>query len=314
MVIPTVFIVGAPRCGTTSLAAYLDSHPRIFLSKPKEPHHFCSDLDIRLRPYGDRGRYLELFHRAGASQLAGEASVMYLYSKVAPHAIREMSPSAKIIIMLRDPVEMVRSLHTHNMLLGNEDLPDFQEALAAEADRRQGRRISWTCFGPAGLQYRALGKYTAYVRRYQEVFGRDGVKCILFDDFKKDPEKTYRETLAFLGLEADRLPEFKVLNEQHRWRSPRLGRAMMAMFGVACTLCSYLPTRILRRAVVATVAIAFFLSIKPNLAKARRPAIAPEVQDALRQEFREDVEQLADLIGRDLSSWLQPEPARLASA
>ena len=91
----------------TSLTAYLDTHPRLFWSKPKEPHHFCTDLDIRLRPYADRRKYLELFHRAGENQQAGEASVMYLYSKAAPLGIRELSPSAKIIIMLRDPVEMV---------------------------------------------------------------------------------------------------------------------------------------------------------------------------------------------------------------
>ena len=313
MVIPTVFIVGAPRCGTTSLAAYLDAHPRIFMSKPKEPHHFCPDLDLRLRPYADRGKYLELFHGAGDAQLAGEASILYLYSKTAPHAIRELSPSARIIIMLRDPVEMVRSMHAHNLLLGNEDLPDLGEALAAEAERRQGRRLSWMCFGPAALQYSALGKYTENVRRYQEVFGRDRVKCILFDDLRKEPEKTYRETLAFLGLEPGALPEFKVLNERKEWRSPWLGRAMVATFSLVYTACSHLPTRILRKVVLTTLGILFVLAIQLNLTKARRSPLSAEVQEKLRQLFRDDVDQLASLIGRDLSSWLQPEPAGLGA-
>src|SRR5437667_3513745 len=100
LTIPTVFIVGAPRCGTTSLAAYLASHPQVFMSKAKEPHHFGSDLDVRWRPYADRRRYLQLFERARDGQQAGEASVFYLYSKTAAREIRQLSPSATIIIML----------------------------------------------------------------------------------------------------------------------------------------------------------------------------------------------------------------------
>lgn len=278
------------------------------MSQPKEPYHFGSDLEIRLRPYADRRRYLELFHGAGAAQQAGEASVLTLYSKTAPHEIRELSPSARIIIMLRDPVEMVRSMHAHNLLLGNEDLPDLEQALAAEAERRRGRRISWTCFGPAALQYRALGKYAEPVRRYRGVFGRDRVRCILFDDLKNDPERTYRETLAFLGLEPAGLPEFKAHNGQQRWRSQRAGRATMTTFSICHHLSTHLPTRILRRSMLAALAILFYLPMRANLATARPSPISAELRDALRQVFREDVEQLAGLLGRDLSSWLQPEP------
>jgi hypothetical protein len=314
LAIPSVFIVGAPRCGTTSLAAYLDAHPRMFICKPKEPHHFCSDLDLRLRPYGRRRNYLELFDRAGGEQLAGEASVLYLYSKVAPAAIREFSPSARIIILLRDPVEMVGSMYAHNRLLGNEDLPDLGQALAAEADRRLGRRLSWSCFGPAGLQYSALGKYAENVRRYQEVFGPDRVKCILFEDLKNDPEKTYRETLDFLGLEPDGLPEFKVLNDRKAWRIPLVGRLIVAAFSLVYALCAHLPTKFLRRLLHFIIGIAFVLSSRLNVRRARPSPPSTEVQDALRQLFREDVERLAGLIGRDLSSWLQPEPAGLGRA
>lgn len=280
----------------------------MFLSKPKEPHHFCPDLDIRLRPYADRRKYLELFHGAGDSQQAGEASVLYLYSKTAPHEIQEFSPSARIIIMLRDPVEMVCSLHTHNFLLGYEDLPDLEQALAAEAERRLGRRLSSTCNVPAALQYSALGKYAEHVRRYQEVFGRDRVRCILFDDLKNDPERTYRETLAFLGLEPAGLPEFKAHNERQRWRNQRVGRAMATTFVLVHHLCARLPTRIFRKSVLSTLGILFYFATKTNLTKARPSPISAELRDALRQVFREDVEQLAGLLGRDLSSWLQPQP------
>ena len=188
----------------------------------------------------------------------------------------------------------MRSLHTHNVLMGSEDLPDLAEALAAEPDRRLGRRLPWTCFVPAGLQYSSLGKYTTHVRRYLEVFGSDRVKCILFDDLKNDAEKTYRETLAFLGIEPlAGSPDFKVFNDQQGWRFQRLGWATIATSSLVYTLCSHLPTRILRRLAHALLGVFFFLSIKPNLTKARRRPISAEVQETLRHAFREDVEQLA---------------------
>ena len=283
------------------------------MSKPKEPCHFGSDLDVRWRPYADRRRYLQLFERARDGQQAGEASVFYLYSKTAAREIRQLSPSARIIIMLRDPVEMVCSWHAHALLLAQEDLPDLGQALAAEADRRQGRRISSTCFLPPALQYSVLGKYSEHVRRYQEVFGRDRVKCILFEDLKQDPEGTYRETLAFLGLPPARLPDFKAHNERQQWRSQQVGRAFMAALWRGHSLCDKLPTRILKNIAFATLGIPLVLLAKVNVRKARRPDISADLRNTLRQEFREDVERLAGVLGRDLSSWLQPETKGLAA-
>src|SRR6266571_3292554 len=222
MVIPNLFIVGAPRCGTSSMHIYLSHHRQVFMSKAKEPHHFGSDLEMRWRPFADRARYLELFQGARDGQIAGESSVLYLYSKNAPRDIQALSPSAKIIIMLRDPVEMVPSLHTHNLFLLYEDLTDLKEALAAEDDRRAARRIPSTCLLPLSLQYTTLGRYAEHVRRYREAFGPDRVKCILVQDLKSDPERVYAETLAFLGLEPATGPAFNAHNQQQRWRSRRV--------------------------------------------------------------------------------------------
>ena len=312
MAIPTVFIVGAPRCGTTSLAAYLASHPRVFLCEPKEPHHFGADLDIRLRPYADRRRYLELFDDAEDAQQAGEASVLYLYSKTAPYEIQELSPSAKIIIMLRDPVEMVCSLHAHNLLVGHEDLPDLEQALAAEPERRRGRRISSTCFLPTALQYSALGKYAEHVVRYQEAFGCDRVKCILFEDLKNDPERTYLETLSFLGLEQGGAPDFRVHNERMRWWSRRAGRAIMTTYSLGYSLLAKLPLKTMRASALGALGVLFYFSTRLNLRKAQPSTASAELLDALGEVFREDVERLSGVLNRDLSSWVRPQPGGLA--
>jgi len=284
------------------------------MSEPKEPHHFGSDLDIRLRPFADRRKYLELFHRAGEGQRAGEASVMYLYSETAPRQIQELSPSARIIVMLRDPVEMVSSLHAHNLMAGYEDLPDLEQALAAEEERRQGRRISATCFFPAMLQYRAIGKYAENVRRYLEVFGPDRVRCILIDDLKSDPRKTYLETLSFLGLEPAALPEFKAHNERQEWRNRRTGRVGLASILFLYSVCSHLPTRALRKAVRTTLGLPYYLLMRTNLTKAQASPLSPELRARLCETFREDVARLGGLLGRDLSTWLQPERAAVVAA
>ena len=136
---PNFFIVGAPKCGTSALYEYLGAHPEIFMSPYKEPHFFGSDLQQRWRP--TKSQYFSCFAKARDEKRVGEASVHYLYSKCAAAEIKEFCPEARIIIMLRDPVEMLYSLHSQSIFSGNEVINDFEEALEAEADRKLGRRI-----------------------------------------------------------------------------------------------------------------------------------------------------------------------------
>jgi hypothetical protein len=293
---------------------YLAHHPRVFMSKIKEPHHFGSDLPFAFRPYADRARYLELFDKARHDQIAGEASVEYLYSKAAPREIQELSPSAKIIIMLRDPVELVRSAHVHNLYHMNEDLTELEEALAAEDDRRRGRRIPSTCLAPLTLQYTTLARYAEHVQRYRETFGPDRVKCILFEDLKREPDRVYAETLAFLGLEPANAPDFKVHNGQQTWRSRRVARIVIISFWRALRLSYSLPTKQLRWSALILTILLFALPMKANTTAASQSPLPPRLRAALRERFRDDVERLAELLGRDLSSWLQPDTKGLAAA
>lgn len=134
---PNFFIVGAPKCGTTSLYEYLRSHPQVFMPEKKEPEHFSDDLDWRnvmLRHrVADRDDYLSLFDPAPAHAAAvGEASTWYLFSEAAAGAIHDFNPEARIIIMLRDPVKMMYSLHGQFLKDCNEVIEDFAQAIAAE--------------------------------------------------------------------------------------------------------------------------------------------------------------------------------------
>ena len=131
---PNFFIVGAAKCGTTSLYRYLRQHPDVFMPEQKEPNFFGSDLSYRF-PRISQARYLSCFAKAKGETRIGEATTIYLYSEKAAEEIKAFSPEAKIIIMLRNPVDVLYSYHSQQLYSGNEDIPDFEEALRAEVDR-----------------------------------------------------------------------------------------------------------------------------------------------------------------------------------
>ena len=223
---PNFFIVGAPRCASTFMYTYLREHPDVFMPEHKDPRFFCSDLDsgtdadagIFVR---DEDEYLALFADTGGASRVGEACVFNLYSTVAAARIKAASPDARIIILLRDPVEQMVSFHAVRRRNATEDL-DFEEALAAEADRREGRCLPRLARNIKMYQYRAVASYTDQVARYFDAFGRDNVHVIIFEDFVRQPAASYRATLEFLGVDPDFQPDFDVVNANSANISPRL--------------------------------------------------------------------------------------------
>src|SRR5271165_4331492 len=145
---PDVFIVGAPKCGTSAMDQYLAAHPQVFMAQ-KEMHGFGADLRFGAQFYRrDLAAYLDEFASRKGEIRAGEASVWYLFSKQAAAEIHAFNPEARIIIMLREPAEMLYSLYSQFRFDGNEHLRTFEEALAAEDDRRAGRRMTRQTYFP----------------------------------------------------------------------------------------------------------------------------------------------------------------------
>src|SRR5262245_27125154 len=124
---PDVFIVGAPRCGTTAMWQYLGDHPDVYMSPRKEPWFFCRDLRFSDPIPRTLDAYLANFAEAREQARVGEASAWYLYSREAATAIKAFSPAARIIVMLRDPVAVMHSLHDLHVYAGTEDIADFAE-------------------------------------------------------------------------------------------------------------------------------------------------------------------------------------------
>ena len=219
---PNFFIVGAPKSGTTAMYEYLRAHPDIFMPLLKEPYFFGDDLIYQV-PRLSEADYLDLFSMAHGPKRRGEASVTYLYSKKAAEEIADFDPEARIIIMLRNPVEMIYSLHSQVFFTGSEDIEQFEVALAAEPDRKRGHRIPDNCRIVDFLFYREFVKYSDQVQRYLHTFGSEQVHIIIFDDFKRDVPQTYRTALGFLGVdESFRPPTFEPVNRNKIRRYPGL--------------------------------------------------------------------------------------------
>jgi sulfotransferase family protein len=142
---PNFFILGAPKCGTTSLARWLGDHPNIFMAPQKEPHFFNTD---DRRGVATLVEYEDLFRNAQREHVAvGEASVWYLSSSQAVRNILQYNPNARFIVMVRNPIEMAPALHGEMLISGLECIKDFSRAWNAQEERRQGLHLpalSWT--------------------------------------------------------------------------------------------------------------------------------------------------------------------------
>jgi hypothetical protein len=292
---PDVFIVGAFKAGTTSLYEYLRAHPQIFMSVPKEPTYFGADLSARYRRMSEQ-EYLRLFRAARPDQRAGEATPWYLYSSSAAAEIKAFEPLARIVIMLRNPVDVMFSQHSQLLFNQREDLTDFGAALDAEPDRLRGERIPQGAIRPESLFYRRSVRFPEQVRRYLDVFGASAVHFIVFDDLVADAAGVYRSTLEFLGVDPTFPLDQTVYNASRGVRSGVVQRAIFApppalrsLFG---RLRRFAPLHRVRDALV-----------NANSKAATRRAMDPQLRAALTAEFAPQVAELGALIGRDLSAW-----------
>jgi hypothetical protein len=295
--LPDFFIVGAPKCGTTALYDYLRQHPQVFMPFHKEPLYFGSDLHHR---YGrlTSQEYAAIFRDARPDQRIGEASAWYLYSREAANEIRAAAPSAQIIIMLRNPVDVMYAQHSQLLFNEQEAIADFAEALAAEEDRAHGRRLPPGPLRPENRLYRRMARFSEQVERYIGAFGRSCVHVIVHEDLLSDTPRAYRQTLEFLGVDPEFTPVFAPSNENKRSRNRILQRLIYdppLVRGLVPRLRRYRWAHALRARLLAA-----------NSVRAPRRQMDPQLRTQLTREFSSEVERLGQLIDRDLSAWSGP--------
>jgi len=243
-------------------------------------------------------QYEALYRDAEPHQLLGDASASVIHSDVAIDRILERSPQAKFIVLVRDPVAAVRSFHgelLHNL---NEDVSNFECAWRLQTERAEGRQIPTTCREPRFLQYREIFDYREQLPAFFEKVTAEQRLILVFEEFFADPLTSYRQVLAFLGLEDDGRTEFHAVNaaRRHRFRwlaeihrkmvdgNGRLYRGLRgSLSGVGIH-----PSNILAR-----------FNRKPG----GKPAISAAFEAELREHFRPDVETVEHLLGRSIEHW-----------
>lgn len=294
---PEFFIVGAPKCGTTAMADYLGQHPEIGMCPRKETHVFATDLSERMamrrgqKPMS-RERFLELFADLQGDRLRGEASVWHLYSTAAAAEIAEFEPRAKIIVMLRSPVEMLPSLHSQFVFVGIEPVEDFAAAFRLDPERERSG-------APPGFpprSYRSATRYGEQVRRYLEVFGRERLHVIVYDDFRDDTLGAYRETCRFLGVDPGFEPSIEVVNPNTRVRSRVMRRFVRRPPEWLRPALHRVTSEGARRGVARAM-------IRWNTSVGRRAPLADDVRTELAEEAAREAGELEELLGLDVGGW-----------
>jgi hypothetical protein len=279
---PNLFIAGAPRCGTTSLHAWLSAIPGVFMSRIKEPN-FYSRVVIGedhplVRPIRDEAAYLALFAGAGDARYRGEASPNYLEDPEAPTMIERSSPGARVIVSLRDPVER---LFSHYLMLRNNCVmgtfaEEVRRGLVIEDKRNQPVPDATT------------GLYAAQVERYRAVFG-PRFKPLVFEEWMKDVEGTMRDLLAFLGIDHE-IEGFA--EPPQRGHSEVRGAFVRYLFGnrvISRTAEALVPYRVRK-----FVRNALLVKSVP------KPEMDSETRQFLVEYYRDDVRRLEALLGRPL--------------
>jgi hypothetical protein len=290
---PNFFIIGAPKCGTSAMHEYLTEHPQIFMSRLKEPHHYAADFP----GYGfDKDDYLKLFRPARPEhQFRGESSVYYLYSDVALPRLMHERPDARIVVMLRNPCELVYSLHAQHLVGLTEDLSDFREAWEAQDARLRGERVPPHCPEARLLQYRKIGALGEQLARARQHVPAKQLHVILFDDFKRDPKQSHDRVLQFLNLPLEGCTNFRRINPNTQLRS-RWIRALLDQRRIPAILRRWgreIGLHQVHRAM-----------LKINEFPVERPPLDPEMRRELVAAFQDDVGHLSDQVQRDLSHWL----------
>lgn len=286
MRMPNFIIIGTQKAGTTAIYNYLKQHPKIYMPPFKEPHFFSFKGEQKphwgIKTLED---YQALFQDATSEQIIGEASTWYLYSQTAAECIRDHIPDVKLIAILRNPVERAYSSWAFRLQCGWESINDFQQALQAESQRIY-ENYEWD------FHYLQAGFYYHQIKRYFDLFSRDQIKIILYEDFKTDPISTLQDIYEFVGVDKILIPDISIKHNVTYLPKNNFANLIMTRKSIIKDIFkSILPRQL-------TQAVAHQLR-KDN--KVQLPPLSSEVKQDYLALYQEDISKLEQLINRDLS-------------
>ncbi|MCV7265157.1 sulfotransferase family protein [Mycolicibacterium poriferae] len=298
--VPNLFIVGAPRCGTTSLHNYIAQHPECYMSRLKEPGYF-SRHRVRESIRGANPSvwtydwYLSLFADAKPNHLiVGESSTSYLRDEAALAEIQSKIHDPRIIAMVRDPVKLISSYYHFLQFSGWETAPTLEAAWRLQDERCAGRVDSASANRPDTLAYRNLAQLGAQTERLLQLFPRDRVLVLISDDLGACPDALGKRVQDFLGVNYDSSLE---LRKDNSARAPHI-KALSDVVKRPPAWLSAARDRVKRTAGVRSLGIRTALD-KLNVKKDSHSIDAHLVSE-LQTYFRPDVELLSEIVGQDL--------------
>jgi hypothetical protein len=300
---PNFFLLGAPKCGTTAMSKYLAAHPEVFFAHPQEPGYFDRRfryISMKECAYATQDDYLGLYDRADPDRhkAIGEGSVYMMYSGKILDEILRLSPSAKFIVMLRNPYLAAISMHGQNLKAysqGREPKVEFADAWA-DLGNRDTDEISGV--PPLKFRYDVLFAYNEHIQRIKATVGERDLKLVIYDDFKEDNIEVARSVYEFLGVSREFRPALSTVNERAQARDNLFTRSV---FWAARQARQY---RFLRRLRGKGLALNRFTQ-----QKLPRPTISAELMQQMRAVYHEDIQKLEVTIGRDLGEWLNTDLA-----
>jgi hypothetical protein len=300
--LPDFLLLGAPKAGTTALHAALAGHPELFLSPVKEPKYYLcgdspppaytgpGDAHSNREWIWQRQRYLDLFADAGDDQLAGESTPFYLYHRDARRRISADLPRAKLIAVLRDPVDRAYSNWMHLWADGLEPCADVVEAC-----EREQRRIDagWAPF----WHYRSMGMYGRQLADLFEHFPREQVLVLRYRRLVDDPRAALNRVCRFLGVSENVVTEIPKGNSRP-FVNPGIRTTLLGpVLRAGAKGGQFLPPQVWRTA------------SKPLIGQlhqrgdVHRPRLTPEQGEILRTPFLEDIDLLEELLDESFDDW-----------
>ncbi len=216
-----LLIAGEPKSGTSALYEFLKFHPEVYMSVEKEPAYFCSDIHKESSDFYGKNiffhhtteeSYNKLFADVRNEKIRGEASTIYLYSKTSAEEIHSYNPETKIIMMFREPVSFMHSLHSQYLSMMAEEEECFAKALVLEENRKNHSSVPSGARSPSYLFYRERANYYEHIQRFLKIFKKEQLRVIIFEEFIKDNERTFKDVLSFLEIDEKFNPEYKDVN------------------------------------------------------------------------------------------------------
>jgi hypothetical protein len=284
---PNLFLVGAMKAGTTSLASYLEQHPEVDFCVPKEPNFFGGGPPWSSPSKLSPAEYARLFteHRG---RWSGEASVQYLSSPTAPSEVHRHDPDARIVAILRNPIDRAYSHHQHNA-------KTFEHRTFAQAVEDELAGIGRDRF-LYDWGYLELGAYAAAVERWLRCFGDARVQLLTTESLDRSPERMCGEVFSFLDVDPGQpIDARRRLNPSGRLRFGGLRRYLTTHTALRVTARALLSQRTRSRLVLRLDEL---LVVKPVT-----PPIDPPLRARLAGHLHRDVERLRSLTELDLSAW-----------